>query len=141
MEGLTILGNKVEGWITADKLESFPAPNVGKVKFVTHEVTSFCPVTNQPDLYTVEIEYTPFELCVESKSLKLYLGSFRNEGIFGEGLAAKIADDFFEMIKPCWVEVTTIQQIRGGLRMTAGSERHSEERQDKKLEMVSKVSK
>ena len=56
---LTLLGKAVQGTISADQLETFPAPHVATVKFVTHEVTSFCPVTNQPDLYTVEIEYTP----------------------------------------------------------------------------------
>lgn len=124
---LTLLGKAVQGTITAEQLETFPAPHVSTVKFVTHEVTSFCPVTNQPDLYTVEIEYTPFEHCVESKSLKLYLNGFRNDGIFGEALAEKIADDLFAALKPFDLKVTTIQQIRGGLQMTAVAERESVE--------------
>lgn len=123
---LTLLGKAVQGTITAEQLETFPAPHVAKVKFVTHEVTSFCPVTAQPDLYSVEIEYSPFAHCVESKSLKLYLNGFRDEGIFGEALAEKIADDLFAVLEPIDLKVTTIQQIRGGLQMTAIAERHGE---------------
>lgn len=120
---LTLLGKAVQGTIGADQLESFPAPNVNLVKFETHEVTSFCPVTNQPDLYTVVIEYTPAEKCVESKSLKLYLNSFRNDGIFGESLADRICTDLHKALDPRGIRVTTIQQIRGGLQMTAVSVR------------------
>lgn len=116
---LTLLGRAVQGTISADKLETFPAPKVESVRFVTHEVTSFCPVTRQPDIYTVEIEYTPKDKCVESKSLKLYLNSFRDEGIFGEALASTIADDLFRVIEPDDITVKTIQQPRGGLQMTS----------------------
>mgnify|MGYP006281903307 CR=1 FL=1 len=56
---LTLLGKAVQGTIGAEQLQTFPAPKVETVKFVTHEVTSFCPVTRQPDIYTVEIEYEP----------------------------------------------------------------------------------
>jgi len=118
-KNLTILGNKVEGAITADKLEKFPAPHVGLVTFVTSEVCALCPVTSQPDIYEVEIKYVPLQHCVESKSLKLYLMSFRDVGIFGEAITAKIADDFYYSINPKYVIVTSTQQIRGGLQMTA----------------------
>lgn len=120
---LTILGNKVEGSITADKLEKFPSPNVGLVTFETSELCALCPVTNQPDIYNLEIKYVPDEHCVESKSLKLYLMSFRDTGIFGEAITAKIADDFYASIKPKTVIVTTVQQIRGGLQMTSTAAR------------------
>lgn len=120
---LTLLGKAVQGTISAEQLESFPAPNVNLVKFETHEVTSFCPVTAQPDLYTVVIEYCPAEKCVESKSLKLYLNSFRNEGIFGESLADIVCKDLYTALEPRGMRVTTIQQIRGGLQMTAVSVR------------------
>lgn len=120
---LTVLGNRVEKALEANELEAFPAPNVQEVKFVTHEVTAFCPVTNQPDLYTVEIIYTPKDVCVESKSLKLYLMSFRDQGIFGEALAGKIADDLFAILNPVELSVETVQQIRGGLRMTSVAKR------------------
>lgn len=115
---LTILGNKVDGAITADKLEKFPAPHVGLVTFITSEVCALCPVTNQPDIYEVEIKYVPDEYCVESKSLKLYLMRFRDTGIFGEAITATIADDFYQSVRPKTVIVTSVQQIRGGLQMT-----------------------
>lgn len=121
MSELTILGRKVEGSITKDELEWFPCPSeaLDEVTFVTHEFCSLCPVTDQPDLYTVKITYVPDQRCVESKSLKLYLMQWRNEGIFGEAITAQIANELFEFLEPWRIEVTTIQQIRGGLQMTA----------------------
>lgn len=118
---LTILGNKVDGSITKDALEFFPCPydSLDEVVFETHEFTSLCPVTNQPDLYTLKIVYVPAERCVESKSLKLYLMQWRNTGIFGEAVATTICEELFEALDPWRVEVTAIQQIRGGLQMTA----------------------
>jgi len=118
-ENLTVLGNKVEGSLEASELEVWDAPNVSEVKFVTDEVTALCPVTMQPDIYTVEIAYEPDQYCVESKTLKLYLTKFRNEGIFGESITALIADDLFEAIKPKKLSIRTTQQIRGGLKMTS----------------------
>lgn len=105
------------------ELETFPAPpHVTAVSFTSDELTSFCPVTEQPDFNTVIIEYAPDQLCVESKSLKLYLWSFREERIFGEGLASEIAQDMFDKLAPHWVKVTLHQNIRGGLQMTAVAE-------------------
>lgn len=105
------------------EMETFPAPpNVTVVKFTSDELTSFCPVTEQPDFNTVEIEYHPDQLCVESKSLKLYLWTFREERIFGEGLADQIAQDIFNKLQPHYCKVTLIQSIRGGLQMTAVAE-------------------
>ncbi|MCA9981635.1 MAG: preQ(1) synthase [Anaerolineales bacterium] len=105
------------------ELETFPAPpHVTAVSFTSDELTSFCPVTEQPDFNTVVIEYAPDQLCVESKSLKLYLWSFREERIFGEGLASEIAGDIFDKLAPHWVKVTLHQNIRGGLQMTAVAE-------------------
>ena len=104
-------------------LETFPAPpNVKVVTFTTDELTSFCPVTEQPDFNTVVIEYHPDKLCVESKTLKLYLWTFREERIFGEGLASQIAQDIFDKLQPHFVKITLIQNIRGGLEMTAIAE-------------------
>jgi 7-cyano-7-deazaguanine reductase len=104
-------------------LETFPKPaHITTVTFTTDEVTSFCPVTGQPDFNTVEIEYVPDLLCVESKSLKLYLWTFRDEAIFGEGLASSIAQDVFEALQPFSCKVTLAQSIRGGLQMTAVAE-------------------
>ncbi|RMG90643.1 MAG: preQ(1) synthase [Chloroflexi bacterium] len=110
------------------ELETFPKPeHVTLVKFTTDEVTSFCPVTGQPDFNTVEIEFRPDKLCVESKSLKLYLWSFRDEHIFGEGLAHTIAADIYKAVQPFYVKVTLIQSIRGGLQLTAVAEIHRPE--------------
>ena len=71
-------------------LESFPNPGVTRVEMTSDELTAVCPITAQPDLYTATISYRPKALCLESKSLKLYLASFRNEGVFGEALAVRI---------------------------------------------------
>jgi 7-cyano-7-deazaguanine reductase len=122
---LTVLGNKVDGSLEASQLEKFPAPSVSVVEFVTHEVTALCPVTNQPDVYTVKISYVPNEFCVESKTLKLYLMRFRNEGMFGEAITAKLADDLFEAIEPKALKIETTQQVRGGLQMTSRAVRQS----------------
>jgi 7-cyano-7-deazaguanine reductase len=110
------------------ELDTFPAPRlVTAVSFTSDELTSFCPVTEQPDFNTVIIEYAPDQLCVESKSLKLYLWSFREERIFGEGLASTIAQDMADQLAPHWVKVTLQQNIRGGLQMTAVAEWHKEQ--------------
>lgn len=125
MSNLTILGQKREGAITKDELEFFPKPSksLSSVDFETHEFASLCPVTNQPDTYTVKINYEPREKCVESKSLKLYLMQWRNTGIFGEAVATTIADDLFDALDAYSVNVEAIQQIRGGLRMTTTATR------------------
>jgi 7-cyano-7-deazaguanine reductase len=102
------------------ELDLFPAPaHITLVQFTSDELTSFCPVTEQPDFNTVIIEYVPDKWCVESKSLKLYLWSFREDRVFGEGLAATIAQDVYEQVQPRSVQVTLHQNIRGGMRMTA----------------------
>lgn len=104
-------------------LETFPKPaNVKVVKFTSNEVTSFCPITEQPDFNRVEIEYQPDQWCVESKSLKLYLWTFRDERIFGEGLADIIAKDLFTVLTPWACKVTLTQNIRGGLQLTVVAE-------------------
>jgi 7-cyano-7-deazaguanine reductase len=102
------------------QLETFPAPaHVRKVVLESDEVTSLCPVTGQPDWGTVRIEFEPDAACIESKSLKLYLWSFRQEGLFCESLAAQIARDVYEACKPKWVTVTITQKPRGGITISA----------------------
>ena len=89
---LTVLGSTVRHSI--DHVEVFPAPaNVASVRFTTDEVQSICPVTQQPDLSRVVIEYAPDQWCVESKSLKLYLWGFRDRAVFAEALTAEIAGE------------------------------------------------
>lgn len=102
------------------RLETFSKPDgVQTVMMESDEVTSLCPVTGQPDWETVTIEYAPDQLCIESKSLKLYLWSFRSEGVFCEALAAQIAKDIAAACQPHWVEVVVTQKPRGGVKLVA----------------------
>jgi 7-cyano-7-deazaguanine reductase len=85
------------------------------------ELAAVCPITGQPDLYVATIEYEPEALCLESKSLKLYLASYRNEGAFCEALAVKIRDDVGAALElPTEkVRVTLRQKARGGITIVA----------------------
>ena len=102
-------------------LETFANPGVSQVELSSDELTAVCPVTGQPDLYLATIEYRPGPLCLESKSLKLYLSRFRNEGHFCEALAVKIRDDVAEALELSTekVSVTLEQKARGGITITA----------------------
>jgi 7-cyano-7-deazaguanine reductase len=104
-------------------LETFANPGVSHVELRSDELTAMCPVTGQPDLYVARIEYWPDALCIESKSLKLYLMSFRNEGVFCEALAVKIRDDVALAVGLPGekVRVTLEQKSRGGITITATS--------------------
>jgi len=102
------------------KLEVFPKPaHVETVIMESDEVTSLCPVTGQPDWETVSIEYAPDKYCIESKSLKLYLWSYRQEGVFCEAMAATIAEDVCNACQPHWCKVSVTQKPRGGIKITA----------------------
>lgn len=104
-------------------LETFPCPRrVVTVACRSDEVTARCPVTGQPDFYTVEIEYRPRRLCVESKSLKLYLQKFRETGIFCEDFARVIAEDLYKALKPHRIAVDVEQKARGGISIVASAE-------------------
>ncbi|OEH92724.1 preQ(1) synthase [Bacillus solimangrovi] len=105
------------------KQESFPAPNVQEVTFDALEFTSVCPKTSQPDFGSVTISYVPDESCIESKSLKFYLWSFRDEGAYCESLAAQIADDIVYAIDPKRVDVTVYQTPRGGIKLKTNAVR------------------
>ena len=102
-------------------LETFPNPGVAKVEMTSDELAAMCPVTNQPDLYTVTIEYEPDALCLESKSVKLYLMQFRNEGHFCEALAVRIRDDAAAALEVPGdaVRVALRQKARGGITIVA----------------------
>ncbi len=104
-------------------LESFENPGVSHVVMRSDELVAVCPVTGQPDMYVASIEFWPQGLCLESKSLKLYLNGFRNEGAFCEALAVKIRDDVAEALElpPDKVRVTLEQKARGGISITATS--------------------
>ena len=82
---------------------------------MSDELTSLCPRTGQPDFNTIEIDYEPNEKCIESKSLKLYLWSFRDKGAFVEQLAAEIAEEVRRVAEPRHVRVTIMQHARGGI--------------------------
>jgi 7-cyano-7-deazaguanine reductase len=104
-------------------LETFPNPGVSRVEMTSDELTAMCPITSQPDMYKATIVYEPLERCLESKSLKLYLMQFRNEGHFCEALAVRVRDDVAEAldVPPERVVVTLVQKARGGITIAATS--------------------
>ncbi len=104
-------------------LETFANPGVSHVEMTSDELTAICPITSQPDLYVARIEFWPEALCIESKSLKLYLNGFRDQGHFCEALAVRIRDDIAEALElPTErVRVTLRQKARGGIAITASS--------------------
>lgn len=102
-------------------LDAFPNPRPQRdyqIEFVFPEFTSVCPVTGQPDFATMTIRYVPDRLCVEMKSLKLYFFSYRNKGIFYEGVVNTILDDLVATLKPREMTVIGAFAVRGG---TAGT--------------------
>ena len=121
MSNKTVLGETVRGSI--DYLDVFDKPDrVTIVSMVTDEFTSMCPITGQPDYGKVTIEYIPHRFCIESKSLKLYLLKYRNEGHFCEALSEEILMDVMKFAKPAFARVTVEQKPRGGVGITATSE-------------------
>ena len=102
-------------------IETFPNPGVSRVELTSDELVAVCPITAQPDFYTATIEYEPDRLCVESKSLKLYLATFRNEGVFCEALAVKLRDDLAAALELPSEQVRVLlrQKARGGITITA----------------------
>jgi 7-cyano-7-deazaguanine reductase len=102
-------------------LETFANPGVSHVEMTSDELTALCPITGQPDFYVATIDYHPAALCLESKSLKLYLGRLRNEGAFCEALAVQIRDDAAAALDlaPDKVRVTLRQKARGGIAIVA----------------------
>ena len=106
-------------------LETFPNPKPGRdytINFECPEFTCICPRTGQPDFATIRIEYIPDKLCVELKSLKLYLWSYRNEGTFHEAVTNKILDDLASTTKPRYIKVTGDFFIRGGIHTVVTAE-------------------
>lgn len=122
LEGLTILGKQAR---PDKKLEAFPnrtPDRYYRVTLETDEFTCLCPMTGQPDFATLKIEYVPDQKVVESKSLKLYLWSFRDEGAFHEHVINQICDDLVKTLDPHWIKVTGIFNIRGGIGITVEAE-------------------
>ncbi len=101
-----------------ETLETFPNPEPGReyeIRFTCPEFTCVCPRTGQPDFATVRITYAPDRKCVELKSLKLYLWSYRDEGHFHEAVTNRILNDLVAATGPRWMEVEGDFFVRGGI--------------------------
>jgi len=119
---LTLLGRKAR---PGKKLEAFPNRVVGRYYLVTLETDEFtcvCPITGQPDFASIRVEYVPDKNIVESKSFKLYLWSYRNEGTFHEHAVNKILNDLIKAVDPHWCRITGKFNVRGGIGITVEAE-------------------
>ena len=115
-----VLGREARGPITAEQLDVVPWDHKeadATVEFTTNELTATCPITGQPDFYELMLSYRPKASLLESKSLKLYLWGFREEGIFAEDLAATLLADLAGACDPREMTVDLTQQVRGGLKI------------------------
>ena len=122
LEDLSLLGRAAQ---PSKKLEAFPNRSPGrfyKVTLTTDEFTCLCPLTKQPDFARITIEYAPDAKVVESKSLKLYFWSFRDEGVFREHLTNVMIDDLIAVLDPHWIKVTGDFSLRGGIGIKVESE-------------------
>jgi len=119
---LTLLGKAAR---PVRKLETFPNHHADRdyvVSLQTDEFTCVCPKTGQPDFAKINIQYIPDKKIVESKSLKLYLWSFRNEGVFHEHVTNIILNDLVVALKPRWCKVSAEFAVRGGIGITVDAE-------------------
>jgi 7-cyano-7-deazaguanine reductase len=122
LAGLTLLGKTAQ---PVKKLETFPNHHPGRnyvITLQTEEFTCVCPMTGQPDYAKIKIQYIPDEKIIESKSVKLYLWSFRNEGVFHEHVTNVILDDLVSALKPRWCKVSAEFSVRGGIGITVDAE-------------------
>jgi 7-cyano-7-deazaguanine reductase len=122
LSGLTLLGKTTQ---PIKKLETFPNHHPGRnytVTLQTEEFTCVCPMTGQPDYAKIKIQYIPDKKIIESKSLKLYLWSFRNEGVFHEHLTNMILDDLVAALKPRLCKVSAEFAVRGGIGIIVDAE-------------------
>ncbi|PYK11326.1 MAG: NADPH-dependent 7-cyano-7-deazaguanine reductase QueF [Verrucomicrobia bacterium] len=125
---LTLLGRsetKIPNSPNEARLETFPNPAPGRsyrIHFETDDFTSVCPITGQPDFAQIDIDYVPEHLCVETKSLKFYLASYRNERAFNEAVTNLILDDFVKACSPREAAVTAQFSARGGIGLTVHAE-------------------
>jgi 7-cyano-7-deazaguanine reductase len=120
---LTLLGRseaKIPTSPATARLETFPNParRHYRIHFETDDFTSLCPITGQADFARIEIEYVPDRRCVETKSLKFYLASFRNERAFNEAVTNRILDDFVRACRPRHVLISAQFSARGGIALT-----------------------
>ncbi|GAB6272307.1 MAG: preQ(1) synthase [Smithellaceae bacterium] len=123
LAGLSLLGSG-ETVNPVRQLETFPnhSRRDYTVTLSTEEFTCVCPMTGQPDFAKIKIQYIPNKKIVESKSLKLYLWSFRNEGVFHEHVTNIILDDLVAALAPRWCKVTAQFAVRGGIAITVDAE-------------------
>src|SRR4029450_1131959 len=125
---LTLLGHgdaKLPASPAEARLETFanPAPQRNyRIHFETDDFTSVCPVTGQPDFARIDIDYVPDRSCIESKSLKFYLASYRNERAFNVAVTTRILDDFVKACAPPEAIVTAQFSARGGIALTVRAE-------------------
>lgn len=122
LKDLTVLGRAAK---PSKKLEAFPNQSPGRYYLVTLETDEFtcvCPLTEQPDFATILVEYVPDQKVVESKSFKLYLWSYRNEGAFHEHVINQILDDLVKALDPHYCKVTGTFNVRGGIGITVEAE-------------------
>ncbi len=122
LKDLTLLGREAK---PSKKLEAFPNRSPGRfysVTLETDEFTCLCPLTGQPDFADIRVQYVPDEKIVESKSFKLYLWSYRNEGAFHEHVVNQILDDLVAALDPHWIKVTGAFNVRGGIAITVEAE-------------------
>jgi len=123
LKGLTVLKKKGGG--PSRMLEAFPNRHPERdyvVTLTTDEFTCVCPVTGQPDFARLTVQYIPDKLIVESKSLKLYFWSYRQEGVFHEHVTNAILDDLVAAIAPRWCKVKAEFAVRGGIAITVEAE-------------------
>ena len=120
---LTLLGQKTTQ--PGKNLETFPNHHPNRdytVTLTTDEFTCVCPATGQPDFAKITIRYIPDQHIVESKSLKLYFWSYRNEGVFHEHVTNVILDDLVAALDPRWCQVVAEFSVRGGIAITVQAE-------------------
>ena len=122
LDGLTILGRKAQPSKVLEAFTNRTRDRFYLVTLETDEFTCLCPVTGQPDFAKIRIEYVPDQKIVESKSYKLYLWSYRDEGAFHEHVINQICDDLVHVLDPHWIKVRGIFKIRGGIEITVESE-------------------
>jgi 7-cyano-7-deazaguanine reductase len=109
----------------ARDLETFPNPNPGRDYHIHMEIPEFsclCPKTGQPDFATLFLDYIPNQTCVELKSLKLYIWSYRNEGAFHEAVTNRIVNDLVTATQPRFLRLTAKFFVRGGIFTTVVAE-------------------
>ena len=122
LDDLTLLGSEAK---PSKRLETFPNRHPDRhyvVRLETDEFTCLCPATGQPDFANILVEYIPNQKIIESKSFKLYLWSYRNEGVFHEHVTNTILDDLVAALEPHWCRVVGAFRIRGGITITIEAE-------------------